>query len=402
MSKHILLIVTGGIAAYKMCDVCSKLSKLDYEVKVVMTKHASEFVGKASFEALTHNKVHVDEFSSSEYEIPHISLAEWADLVVVAPATANILAKMRSGLGDDLASTILLATTAPVFIAPAMNVHMLEHPATQENIEVLKERGIQVIESEFGHLACGYLGKGKLASVEKIVNTIDNFLSQIITTATKDLEGVSILITAGPTYEKIDPVRFIGNRSSGKMGLALARAALLRGARVDLVLGPVSVSMPEHENLTILPVESGLDMLQACLSHFDHADICIGAAAVSDLRPAKTAKQKLKKGKDDMSNLSLVENPDIIATLAREKHKGQYMVGFAAETDHVKEYAQKKRVSKFLDMIVANKVGGSKEVFGADKNTASIITDKGVTDLPELSKDELAHKILDAICLERC
>ncbi len=402
MAKHILIIVTGGIAAYKMCDVCSKLSKLDYEIKVVMTKHASEFVGKASFEALTHNKVHVDEFKSSEYDIPHISLADWADMVLVAPATANIIAKMRSGIADDLASTVLLATVAPVFVAPAMNVHMLEHPSTQENIVVLQERGVQIIDSEFGHLACGYNGKGKLASVETMVSTVHDFQSQKSSLATKDFDGLTILITAGPTYEKIDPVRFIGNRSSGKMGLALAKAALSRGAKVDLVLGPVSVPVIGHENLRVLPVESALDMLQACLSHFERSDICIGAAAVSDLRPAESAQQKLKKGKDDMSSISLVENPDIIATLAREKHEGQYMVGFAAETEHVEEYAQKKRVNKSLDMIVANKVGGTKEVFGADNNTASIITKSGTTQLPELSKDELAHKILDAILQERC
>ncbi|MDO5044878.1 MAG: bifunctional phosphopantothenoylcysteine decarboxylase/phosphopantothenate--cysteine ligase CoaBC [Coriobacteriia bacterium] len=387
--KRVLFVISGGIAAYKIAEVVSALVKRNYFVRVVMTEHALHFIGKATFEALSHNKVYVDTFEPSEFDINHIRLAEEADLVVYAPASANIIAKLACGIADDLASTLYLAASVPVFIAPAMNVHMYENPSTKQNMHTLKARGCTFIEAAEGYLACGYEGKGKLASVEEIVAAIEKHFA-----SKKDLEGKHVLITAGPTYEAIDPVRFIGNRSSGKMGLALAHEALSRGAQVTLVLGPSSQEV--DAGIKLIRVESAQEMLAAAQAHFDSADIVIASAAVSDMRPKTAATTKLKKGVDELSSLELVENPDIIKTLASEKTH-QYLVGFAAETNDVIAHAKKKLTEKRLDLVVANDVSNKDIGFGSDDNEVSLIFKDQEVHLQKMSKRELASEIYDAI-----
>ncbi|MDR0514517.1 MAG: bifunctional phosphopantothenoylcysteine decarboxylase/phosphopantothenate--cysteine ligase CoaBC [Coriobacteriaceae bacterium] len=385
----VLLGVTGCVAAYKSAEVVRGLQKAGIRVKVVMTAHAQEFVGAATFRALTREPVAVGLFDAPGAPLHHISLAQEADLFLIAPCTANVMAKLAAGIADDILTTTALATEAPLLIAPAMNVRMYEAPATRENRERLIGRGVRFIDAEVGYLACGDVGKGRLADVDAIVDAALEALGH-----RRDLKGLRVLVTAGPTVEAIDPVRCITNHSSGKMGYALAEAALARGAQVDLVSGPVALCAPAGASLH--QAQSAQDMLEAARRCFPGVDIALFAAAVCDMRPKEAASKKLKKGNDDerLSLLEFVANPDILATLAAEKSPGQMVVGFAAETDEVATNAQKKLAAKGADLIVANRVGEGL-VFGEDCNTALLVDAEGASALPTMRKRALADVILD-------
>ncbi len=386
--KTVLLGVTGCIAAYKSCEILRGLQKAGVRVKVVMTEHATHFVGPTTFRALTHEPVAVGLFDDPSDPIHHISLAEEADLFLIAPATANVVAKIANGICDDLLSTTAQACTAPMVIAPAMNVHMYEAAATQANFATLKQRGAHFIEADSGYLACGDVGKGRLADPDVIVER-----TLAILNAEQDLAGKRVLVTAGPTAEPIDPVRYITNHSSGKMGYAIAAAAQKRGAQVTLVSGPSSLADPV--GVTCKRVTTAREMLDAASSAFNDADIAIFAAAVADMRPEKVSDIKLKKGTEgvDLSTIKLVENPDILATLAARKTH-QVVVGFAAETNDVEQNAQAKLQKKHADMIVANKVGDG-IAFGTDDDAALIVSAAGTKKLPLMPKAQLADVILN-------
>ena len=393
--KTVLIGVTGCIAAYKSCQIIRTLQQNDVRVKVVMTEHATHFVDPLTFRALTHEPVAVGLFDDPSDPIHHISLAQEADLFLIAPCTANVMAKVTYGLADDLLSTTALATTAPLVIAPAMNVHMYENPATQNNMSILRERGVYFIEAQAGYLACGEEGKGRLADPELIAQTVidilDSFEAQLA--FDQDLKGTRIMITAGPTVEPIDPVRYISNRSSGKFGYAIARAAQQRGADVTLISGPVALPAPEEVKVEY--VETANDMLKAADKAFGACDIGIFTAAVADVRPANEADKKLKKGINDseLAQISLTENPDILSTLAHQK-VDQIVVGFAAETNDVIENARKKLSKKAANMIIANEVGPDK-AFGKDENEIWFVTQDDVEHVDPMNKDLLAHKVLD-------
>ena len=385
----VLLGVTGCIAAYKSCEIVRSLQKAGVRVKVVMTEHACEFIGPTTFRALTREPVAVGLFDDPSDPIHHVSLSQECDAFLIAPCTANVAAKIAHGIADDLLTTTALATTAPIVIAPAMNVYMYENPATQRNLADLRSRGAVIIEAGEGYLACGDVGRGRLADVDAIVaRTLETLGMK------RDLEGVRVLVTAGPTVEAIDPVRFISNRSSGKMGYAITEAAARRGAAVTLVSGPVSIPAPAGVDL--VRVESAEEMLVASLRALGPADIAVFSAAVADARPAHAASRKLKKGRDDdaLSKIDLVPNPDILATCSTYTD-GPVIVGFAAETENALENARVKLDAKGADIIVANEVGGGKG-FGTDDNKAWIVTRAGVDELPLMPKRELAHRILDA------
>lgn len=384
----VLLGVTGCIAAYKSCEILRGLQKAGVRVKVVMTEHATEFVGPTTFRALTHEPVAVGLFDDPSDPIHHISLAQEADVFLIAPCTANVMAKIANGIADDLLTTTALATTAPLMIAPAMNVRMYENVATMANRGKLELRGVEFVDAGEGYLACGDVGQGRLADVQDIVNAVLAKLGIV-----QDLEGVRVLVTAGPTVEPIDPVRYLTNASSGKMGYAAAEAAARRGAEVTLVSGPVAIEPPADAR--IVRVTTAREMMEACEEAFRTADIAICAAAVSDMRPVEAAPSKLKKGADDalLSEIKLVENPDILATLGAEKGK-RTVVGFAAETDDVVENARKKLVRKHADLIVANEVGYGK-TFGKDDGTAVFVLPDEDVALPTMTKRQLAERILD-------
>ena len=384
--KNILIGVTGGIAAYKIVEVVSRLKKLGAEVKVVMTRAASEFIAPRTFQEITKNPVSVEMFSEIvNYHVEHIALANFADVVLIAPATANFLAKAAHGIADDLLTTIILATPAPLIVAPSMNTLMLEHPATQKNIEILKSRGVKIIDAETGLLACGTSGKGRLAEPENICAEIVKFF------APKILTGKKILVTAGGTLEPIDPVRFIGNRSSGKMGYEIAKAAQFHGAEVILISGNATVEPPE--NLKFIKVETAEQMRTEVLAEFDTVDAVIMSAAVSDYRPKTIYPQKIKKSNENLT-IELVKNPDILKELGQLK-KNQLLVGFAAETANIISYAKDKTEEKNLDFIVANDVTQEGAGFSVDTNIASIITRDGeIENCPKMSKTELAEKII--------
>jgi phosphopantothenoylcysteine decarboxylase/phosphopantothenate--cysteine ligase len=391
--KKIVLGVTGGIAAYKAAELVRELVRVEAEVYVVMTKGAQAFVTPLTFQTLSGNKVTTELFSLiEESEIGHISLADRADVLVIAPATANIIGKIAGGIADDLLTTIIMATKAPVLLAPAMNVHMWENTICQENIEKLRSRGYHFVDPESGELACGYEGKGRLAEVSSIVEEISSILSP------KDLTGETILITAGPTEEPIDPVRFITNRSSGKMGFALARAARRRGAEVTLINGPVAIPAPQQ--VKCIGVRSAAQMQEAVLTNLETASILLMAAAVSDYRPQKTASGKIKKS-EAKTVLELERNPDILTEAG--KRKGQrILVGFAAETENLLQNARGKLKEKNLDLIVANDVTLLGAGFKVDTNIVKILDRSGkVEELPLLTKEELADRILDRIVLLR-
>ena len=386
----VLLGVTGCIAAYKSCEILRGLQKAGVRVKVVMTKNACEFVGPTTFRALTHEPVAIDTFGDGPGDpIHHVSLAEECDLFLIAPCTANVLAKMAAGIADDLLSTTALACTAPIAVAPAMNVHMYEASATQHNMQVLASRGVHFIEPGEGYLACGDVGRGRLADPADIVASVLHMLER-----EKDLEGRHVVVTAGPTVEPIDAVRFISNPSTGKMGFAIAEAAVERGAEVTLVTGPVSLT--DVPGAKMVRVGTACEMKTAVDEAFPSADIAIFSAAVSDFRPRTVSDRKLKKGADDeaLAHIELVENPDILASCGTAKHAGQVVVGFAAETNDVVGNARSKLSRKKADFIVANDVSSGRG-FGADSDEVAFVSASGEEHLPEMGKRELADRILD-------
>lgn len=386
--KTIVFGVTGGIAAYKSCEAVSRLKKLGATVCVIMTKNATEFVAPMTFETLSNQPCVVDTFARPErWEVEHVSLAKRADLFVIAPATANIMAKLAHGIADDMLSTTCLATRAPMLIAPAMNTGMWENVATQENLKILQARGMHFVGPEGGYLACGDVGAGRMSEPAQIVERCVQLL-----TAARDMQGLRVLVTAGPTCENIDPVRFITNRSSGKMGYALAEAALRRGAQVTLVTGPVSLTPPQGAQVE--PVRTTEDLLQRMLALAPEQDIVIQAAAPADYRAQQIAPQKLKKQGDGALTLTFVPTPDVARAVGEGKRDGQILVGFAAETETAVENARKKLDSKHLDMIVANDVTQPGAGFDVDTNIATIITHQQAESLPIMTKKALADEIL--------
>ena len=391
--KHVVLGVTGGIAAYKAVEIVSRLKKAGAHVHVIMTRGAQNFVTELTFREMSGAPVVTDMWAKvTQYQVEHIALARLADLVLVAPATANFLAKASYGLADDMLTTTLLATRAPVFLAPAMNTAMYEHPATQENIARLRARGVHIIEPASGKLACGTSGRGRLPEPVDIVAALTTFLSDAADA--KDLVGRNILVTAGGTREPLDPVRYLGNRSTGKMGFAVAAAAQARGAHVTLVTGPGNLPVPE--GVDCVRVETALEMREAVLHAFDAVDAVIKAAAVADYRPKERAGQKIKKQEGGLT-LELVRNPDILRELG-EKKTHQLLVGFAAETEHVLDYARAKLEKKNLDFIVANDVSRKDAGFSADTNCVTILARDGAcTEYPLMGKRQLADVILDHV-----
>lgn len=392
--KRILLCVSGGIAVYKAAALTSKLVQAGAEVKVMMTASACEFVTPLTFQALSRNPVYTDTFDEKDPSvIAHIDLADWPDLILVAPATANMIGKIANGLADDMISTTLLAATAPVWIAPAMNVHMYDHPAVKKNMSTLSSFGYSFVEPGEGYLACGYVGKGRLEEPETIVSLIGSYFSQASHTQ-KILEGVNILVTAGPTVERIDPVRFFTNRSTGKMGYALAEQAAKLGASVTLVTGPTNLEYPK--GVQVVQIESAQQMLEAVMQRYHEADVVIKSAAVADYRPKHVFDQKMKKQPGE-AVLELERTTDILRTLG-ERKEHQLLVGFAAETEQVDEYAQKKLASKNLDMIVANNVTTEGAGFGTDTNIVTLYKRSGESkELPILSKHDVATEVLKEV-----
>ncbi|MGD9500912.1 MAG: bifunctional phosphopantothenoylcysteine decarboxylase/phosphopantothenate--cysteine ligase CoaBC [Methyloceanibacter sp.] len=395
--KRILLIVGGGIAAYKSLDLVRRLKERGAFVRAILTKGGAEFITPLSLSVLTGEKTFTELFDlKDEAEIGHIRLSREADLVVVAPATADLLAKMAQGLATDLASTVLLATDKTVLVAPAMNVRMWQHPATERNLATLRQDGIRFVGPDEGEMACGEYGPGRMAEPQAILAAIEKILGAQATaragaTPIRSLEGTRVLVTSGPTHEPIDPVRYIANRSSGKQGHALARAALALGAEVTLVTGPVA--LPDPEGARVVRVETAEEMLAAALAALP-ADIAICAAAVADWRAAEEAAQKLKKDGRETS-LRLAQNPDILATLAKPGRKRpRLVIGFAAETENLIENARAKRNAKGADWIVANDVSPGTGVMGGDRNEIHLVTASGVEDWPALSKDETAMRLL--------
>lgn len=386
----VVLGVTGGIAAYKALDVVSRLKKKNIDVHVIMTKSATKFVTPLSFQSLSQNYVTTDMFAEPKsFEIKHISLAERADVFLIAPASANIIGKIANGIADDMLSTTVMATKAPVLIAPAMNTNMYNNFIVQKNISFLKSLGYHFIEPQSGRLACGSVGKGKLAETESIVD-----LTEMLLYKNKDLKGKKILVTAGPTREDIDPVRYITNRSTGKMGYAIARAARNRGADVILISGPVNIKPPE--GVKVINVYSANEMYDAVIRHFNEIDILIKSAAVADYRPANKSELKIKKTDDDL-HIELTRNKDILLEIGKIK-KHQIIVGFAAETNNLIENAMSKIKKKNLDYIVANDVTMEKSGFGTENNTVKIINKSGeIIELPNMPKEEVAHEIFNQI-----
>ncbi|MBT2699974.1 bifunctional phosphopantothenoylcysteine decarboxylase/phosphopantothenate--cysteine ligase CoaBC [Bacillus sp. ISL-40] len=390
--KKILLCVTGGIAVYKAAALTSKLVQAGAHVKVILSESAQKFVTPLTFQALSRNEVYVDTFDEKNPRvIAHIDLADWADLILVAPATANTIGKIAGGIADNMITTILLAATSPVWIAPAMNVHMYDHPAVKKNLSILAEYGYQFIEPSEGYLACGYVGKGRLEEPEKIVQLVQQFFTDQFQ---QTLRGKTVVVTAGPTREKIDPVRFISNHSTGKMGYALAVEAKKQGAHVVLVSGPVG--LPAPLGMEVVKVESAEEMYNAVLKYYDSADVVIKTAAVADYRPKIAYDHKVKKQAGD-SSIELERTKDILLELGKRK-KNQVLVGFAAETENVEEYARKKLNAKNADMIVANNVKAEGAGFGTDTNIVTLFKRSGsAIDLPIMSKSDVAIRIIEEI-----
>lgn len=390
--KKIALGVTGGIAVYKAVDLVSRLRKQGAEVRVIMTEHAQQFVTPLTFKEISGNKVAVSMWDSNqEFNVEHIALANWADAFVVAPATANILAKMANGIADDLLSTTLLAAQAPIIVCPAMNTGMYQNSITQENIEKLQKHGVTVMPPAVGYLACGVTGPGRLPEPQQIVEFIDAFFAK----KDGDMVGMKVLVTAAGTREPIDPVRFVGNRSSGKMGYAIAQAAAQRGAEVLLVTGPSVLEIPP--NVNGVKVETTNEMLEACMSAYGDMDVVIKAAAVADYRPRDVADQKIKKKTDDALTVVMDKNPDILKELgARKAH--QILVGFAAETQNLLDNAREKIVKKNLDMIVANDVTAAGAGFNSDTNIVKFLFPNGeVRSLEQMAKTQVANILLDTV-----
>lgn len=386
--QHVLLAVCGGIAAYKACEVLRGLQKAGCDVRVTMTEDAERFVGVTTFEALSGAPVATSLYEYPGSAIPHIELAEWADAAVVVPATANVMAKMACGIADDCLSTTLLACACPVLVAPGMNVHMWQNPATQANVGTLRERGVSFVGPDSGRLACGEVGEGKLAGVDEIVEAALALL------VPRDLEGLRLLVNAGPTHEAIDPVRYIANRSTGKMGYAIATAATRRGAKVTLVSGPTS--LPTPAGVRRVDVESAAQMHDAMLAEFEGADVAICSAAVADYTPATPADHKLKKSREHLDAIELIETADILADLCATKGS-RVVVGFAAETDDLLAHAKEKLERKGADLIVANDVSRPESTFGADTNRVALVSAGGVEQLETMPLADVANAILDTV-----
>lgn len=389
--RNIIIGVCGGIAAYKSAELVRLLQKQGANIRVVMTEGAQAFITPLTLQALSGNPVHIELLDAeAERGMGHIELARWADAIVIAPATADILAKLANGDADNLLTTLVLATAAPVFVAPAMNQQMWAQAATQDNCDTLRRRHFYFVGPDSGEQACGDVGSGRMSEPTDIVKAMNAHFPS------RALEGLRLVITAGPTREAIDPVRFIGNHSSGKMGFALARAAIEAGATVTLIAGPVHLDTPERANR--VNVESAREMLSACEDACTQADIFIACAAVADFRPVTTADHKLKKQGDSGLTIELTQNPDIVATISKEFPE-LYTVGFAAETQNVLEHAREKRIRKALDLIIANDVGND-AVFGKDHNRVTIIGSELELHLPEASKLEVARACIEELAKE--
>jgi phosphopantothenoylcysteine decarboxylase/phosphopantothenate--cysteine ligase len=389
-NRKILLCVSGGIAVYKAVALVSKLSQAGASVKVIMTQSATNFVQPLSFQVMSRNDVYFDTFDEKDSSvIAHIDLADWADLIIVAPATANVIGKLANGIGDDMVTTTLLAATAPIWIAPAMNVHMYDHPAVKRNIQRLHEDGIRFIEPSEGFLACGYVGKGRLEEPEKITALVSDYFSR-----PKTLAGKKVVVTAGPTRERIDPVRFLTNFSSGKMGYAMAQAAAEMGAETVLISGPVSLPVPSGVNRIL--VESAEDMLNAVKAEYKTSDVVIKTAAVADYRPIVVQARKMKK-KEGGAAIELERTVDILKTLGQEKEH-QLLIGFAAETNDVAHYAKDKLLRKNADYIIANDVSEAQAGFESDTNRVTVYG-KGDFEysFEMMPKPELARRLLEMI-----
>ena len=392
--KTVVLGVSGSIAAYKIADLASKLSKLHCNVHVIMTKNATNFINPITFETLTNNKCLVDTFDRNfQYSVEHVALAKKADVVLVAPATANVIAKMAHGLADDMLTTTVLACTCPKIVSPAMNTQMLHNPITQDNLDILKHYGFEIIEPATGMLACKDIGDGKLPETDVL---LDYILKTIA--FEKDMEGLNVLVTAGPTQESLDPVRYITNHSSGKMGYAIARNAMLRGAKVTLVSGETSIPKPRF--VDVVDIKSAADMFEAVTSRASEQDIIIKAAAVADYTPATFSDDKIKKNDGDMS-IPLDRTQDILKYLGEHKRPNQFLCGFSMETKDMLENSRRKLVHKNLDMIVANNLKVAGAGFGVDTNVITMITPGKEIALEMMSKDEAAEQILDEVLRQR-
>ena len=389
-SKCVVIGVSGGIAAYKTANLVSDLVKHGVEVHVIMTKNATNFITPTTFEVLSGNKCIVDTFDRGfTFEVEHISLAKKADLILIAPATANIIAKLSAGIADDMLTTTVLAAKCPILVAPAMNTNMYEHITVRNNLEKLSSYGYEIIEAASGRLACGDVGKGKLADIEVLfAHIVKNIAYE------KDLAGKNVLVTAGPTIEKIDPVRFISNHSSGKMGIELAKAAAYRGAKVRLILGKTALKRPEF--VDIVDVVSAQDMYEAVKEFASDSDIIIKSAAVADYRPYDVADEKMKKSDGELS-IRLERTTDILKYLGENKKDNQFLCGFSMETSNLIENSKLKLEKKNLDMIVANNLKEEGAGFAKDTNKVSIITKDNIIQTEVLSKKKVAHKILDEI-----
>lgn len=388
--KNVVLGVTGSIATYKIANLASALVKLHADVTVIMTKNATNFINPITFETLTGNKCLVDTFDRNfQYSVEHVSLAKKTDLFLVAPASANVIGKLAHGIADDMLTTTILACRCPKLVSPAMNTNMYENPIVQDNLKKLEHYGFEVIDPASGYLACGDTGAGKMPEPETLLSYILRELA-----CEKDLAGKKVLVTAGPTQEKIDPVRYITNHSTGKMGYAIAEDCMRRGAEVTLVTGPVALTPPPFVH--VIPVVSAADMAQAVKGSADQQDIIIKAAAVADYRPVNPADEKVKK-KDGEASLSLERTEDILSYLGEHKREGQFICGFSMETEHMLENSRAKLLKKHADMIVANNLKTAGAGFGTDTNVVTIITAEDCRELELMSKADVAHEIVNCI-----
>ncbi len=389
-NRTIVLGVTGSIAAYKIASLASMLVKQHASVNVIMTQNATNFINPITFETLTGHKCLVDTFDRNfEFQVEHVSLAKQADLMLIAPASANVIGKMAHGIADDMLTTTVLACKAPVYVSPAMNTNMYENPIVQDNLRTLEKYGMKVIDPASGYLACGDTGAGKMPEPQTLFAYIEAELAH-----KKDLSGKRVLVTAGATQEALDPVRYLTNHSTGKMGYALAKAAMVRGAQVTLVSGQTNLEPPLFVDL--VPVISAQDMYEAVENRFDETDVLIMAAAVADYHPKEYVDQKIKKQAGDHV-LELARTTDIIGTLSARKKQGQFLCGFSMETEHMLENSKMKLQKKHLDMIVANNLRTEGAGFGKDTNVVTLIREDGQMELPKLSKLEVSHRILDEI-----
>ena len=391
--KHIVLGVTGSIAAYKTASLASMLKKQKADVTVIMTRNAANFINPITFETLTGNKCLTDTFDRNfQYSVEHVSLAKKADVFMIAPASANVIAKAAHGIADDMLTTTLLACECPKIIAPAMNTRMYQNPIVQDNMKMLERYGMEVITPATGYLACGDTGEGKMPEPELLFEYLIKALKH------KDMRGIKVLVSAGPTREKIDPVRYISNHSTGKMGYSIARAAMLRGAEVTLVTGKTDIKLPV--GVHAIEIESAADMAQAVKGCANEQDIIIKAAAVADYRPKYTADEKVKKKDGDM-NIELERTEDILGFLGAHKREGQFLCGFSMETENMIENSREKLKKKNLDMIVANNLKQQGAGFGTETNIVTLLSDKDTIQLPIMSKEEVADKLLDYIMAHR-